>query len=144
MTFLEHYKSARGTGLLAALMNLSCGVQAHEIIDAWGKRVGKPHEDPATQEIRMMFCYSENITEEEAINDCYNELSNLLREQFFGKLDRASCCALCNVLDIAGSEIAVVEGDPNWMLNSDRVAYEWNDLHPEEKPITKVHGDYPV
>mgnify|MGYP006956049384 CR=1 FL=1 len=139
LEFREKFSLHYGSGLWQSAVAMGINDSYLSITNKWADEIGKPQ----TEFILSGFSRGATATIEDCIEDCHTELLRVVKETFFGRLSRESAVALCNTLSIADSKIAICEGEPDFQLDADRVAFESNRFHPDEK-ITKNNIDYIV
>lgn len=141
---MDHYElhskftDKYGRGLMTAITQMDLSNEYIKIYGKYADEVGTP-----TTEIEKFFGRGETKTLESCLEDCHAEVCNLVATEYFCNLSRETTVSLCNALAFADCKIQICENEPEFLLDADAVAYNWNKFNPDEKKITK-NMDYIV
>lgn len=136
--FHSKFTDKYGMGLMTAIARMDLSNEHIAIYSKWADEVGKP-----TSDLDKMFGRGETATLENCLEDCHAEVCNLVATEYFCNLSRETTVSLCNALAFADCKIQICENEPEFLLDADAVAYNWNKFNPDEKKITK-NMDYIV
>ncbi len=136
--FHSKFTDKYGRGLMNVIARMDLSDEYIKIYSACADEVGTP-----TNEIEKFFGRGETKTLESCLEDCHAEVCNLVATEYFCNLSRETTVSLCNALTFADCKIQICENEPEFLLDADAVAYQWNKFNPNEKPILKG-GDYIV